>query len=194
MEHKSIGDYSSYVANQTFGAFDKDGNYVKYLDELEYFIPRDKNTFILDVGCRDGALVNELIEVGYTNTYGVDISPEISKLWLDSPNKGHLKVFDILTGIPFMDVKYDYIIMSHVMEHIYDIDNLFYILNLISKENTKIYIQLPYNTMYYKAHYLDFKDYYDFESTMRRFNYETQFISHTYDGGSKILTAIIWKK
>jgi 2-polyprenyl-3-methyl-5-hydroxy-6-metoxy-1,4-benzoquinol methylase len=80
-----------------------------------------RGTKILDVGCRDGTLLDALAAEGYTNLCGVDISPRAIKVAKD---KGH-EVYAIDVHSDDFDKvafnrEFDLVIMVHVLEHCYD--------------------------------------------------------------------------
>jgi 2-polyprenyl-3-methyl-5-hydroxy-6-metoxy-1,4-benzoquinol methylase len=80
-------------------------------------LPDDINTRILDIGCGFGQMLRELIKKGYTNTIGVDVS----EYAVDSCSKQGLNV-QIISSIHHYcvssAVKYDFILLSHVLEHL----------------------------------------------------------------------------
>ena len=94
------------------------------LAEKQYLtvLPKDKNAKILDIGFGSGWFIAACIRLGYTNIYGADFfAQEKSKKVVDSCDAIR-EVFDIKENIgDFLlkiDQKFDYIHMSHVIEHI----------------------------------------------------------------------------
>lgn len=80
-------------------------------------LPRNASASILDIGCGFGQTLNALRMAGYENSYGVDISDEsvehCSKLGLNVQ-----KIANLTHYAESNREKYDFIIMSHVLEHI----------------------------------------------------------------------------
>jgi len=80
-------------------------------------LPRQRSQKILDVGCGFGQTMNALRALGYEHVRGVDISDEsighCNKIGLDVE-----KVSDIAEYMKDHREEYDFIIMSHVLEHI----------------------------------------------------------------------------
>jgi len=77
-----------------------------------------KNVRILDVGCAGGSLLKSLGELGFANSYGIDLSENAVKA---CHARGLGNVFrrpGALTGFP--DSHFDLVIASDVLEHITD--------------------------------------------------------------------------
>jgi SAM-dependent methyltransferase len=80
-------------------------------------LPSDKRTKILDIGCGFGQTLNALKKNGYTNLKGIDISIDaIEHCRKDGLDVAHIN--DIISFCNKSKDKYDFIIMSHVLEHI----------------------------------------------------------------------------
>lgn len=130
-----------------------------YLDIL----PENKSTEILDIGCGLCDLLFQLKNLGYHNLKGIDISKEAFEIG----NKNGLDV-EIIKSIEEYacneSKKYDFIILSHVLEHI-DKNNIIPTLTIIKekllKPNGNLFIRVPNaqsNTGCYWA-YEDFTHY-----------------------------------
>jgi predicted TPR repeat methyltransferase len=106
---------STYFGNRNVSASDYDSYAVPaYLRKV---LPPDKDARILDIGCGYGQLMKSLIRMHYKNVKGIDISSEVIMTCKeDGLNVEHiteLENYSINTT-----EKYDFIIMSHVLEHI----------------------------------------------------------------------------
>jgi cyclopropane fatty-acyl-phospholipid synthase-like methyltransferase len=113
---------------------------------ITVLLPTEKTARILDIGCGLGDTLTALLKEGYVDVSGVDISIEA----VDCCNSRGLKVAKV-SGIEDVVIedggrRFDFIIMSHVLEHIKKdniIKNLHYIKeNLLSSEGG-LYIQVP---------------------------------------------------
>lgn len=103
----------------------------------------DKNNFILDIGAARGGVLNVLKHKGYHNLYAVEPSGSCVE---------HMKnheiisyqgtLYDNLDKI-FQDRKFDFIILSHVLEHIYDLELALKNISSILSKNGKVYIEVP---------------------------------------------------
>lgn len=67
-------DHEGVSAAQLPAAFQGRAPYLKAL--FRRWVPADRSTRIFDLGCGNGALLYFLKELGYTNLFGVDVSPE----------------------------------------------------------------------------------------------------------------------
>lgn len=79
-----------------------------------------KSKSILDVGCHSLILLSTLRDMGYRNVHGIDVPLFIEAFDLDTINRFNLKNCDLQNdAIPFEDNKFDIIIMSEVIEHLF---------------------------------------------------------------------------
>jgi len=86
--------------------------------EYRQFLPDDKNAAILDIGFGDGWFMAACLKLGYTNISGADFAPENKpylKGWNVRLHKIETEIGDFLAMHPG---EYDFIHMSHVIEHI----------------------------------------------------------------------------
>jgi len=98
-----------------------DPQVVRSAREVADLLPKDKNTAILDIGFGSGWFLASCLRLGYTNLSGADFGIE---------NKAHVKRWapdsitlweiekDIGSFLSDKPEKYDFIHMSHVIEHI----------------------------------------------------------------------------
>lgn len=81
-------------------------------------LPKETNATILDIGCGFGQIISALQKLGYNQVCGVDISEEAVSFCIEN----QLNVLEINDIIEFANsdnhIRYDFIIMSHVLEHI----------------------------------------------------------------------------
>ena len=79
--------------------------------QKKYFY--NKNLHILDIGCGNGYLLENLSREGYTNLYGIDL--ELSQIKLNSKVK-----YSILNSSQLYKIKqkFDVIMCFHVLEHL----------------------------------------------------------------------------
>jgi len=86
-----------------------------YLCEV---LPKDKNSLIVDFGCGFGQTLLAIREKGYTNIAGIDISLEA----IDFCEKQNLKIYKGFEDVGLSEIKNkggaDFLIASHVIEHI----------------------------------------------------------------------------
>lgn len=96
---------------------------------------------VLDIGCSDGKILKELVSLGYTKLYGVDIQ-ELSKTSFTGTSITY-RVCDIENEpLPFKD-KFDLIIVSDVLEHLFSPQTVLYDLKKSLTLTGKIVFSMP---------------------------------------------------
>jgi 2-polyprenyl-3-methyl-5-hydroxy-6-metoxy-1,4-benzoquinol methylase len=85
----------------------------KYLIKV---LPANKNSNILDIGCGFGMSLSSLKILGYKRLKGIDSSDEAIKFCIEK--ELNVEKTDIMDYCLYSKEKYDFIIMSHVLEHI----------------------------------------------------------------------------
>jgi SAM-dependent methyltransferase len=112
----------------------------QYIDPLNLA----KDAHILDVGCGPGYFLDQMKNRGYTNTFGITLSPGDIKI---CEEKGHkIKKYDI-SFFPqkdgYYDESVDFIFLRQALEHSpYPIFSLMEY-NRVLKQGSKIYIEVP---------------------------------------------------
>lgn len=107
---------------------------------------QNKNRCILDLGCGNGYLAGYLIKQGY-NAYGTDASEMgIAIAKKEYPDRFYLQ--DLSTGkLPeqLQVLKFDTIISTEVIEHLYDPEGFIDLCREILPQNGEIIISTPYH-------------------------------------------------
>lgn len=144
--------YEEYFSNQS----DKTFSLVEYLksrdyyinDYLKSFLPGDKSSAILDIGCGYGGILSALKSLGYSNFLGVDASKEAIDLLRSTDLSEHVVEFDV---VHFLEKavkegsKWDAILLIDILEH-FTKDKLVRILDLlmlILKPAGRLIIKVP---------------------------------------------------
>jgi len=111
---------------------------------LTKVLPESKSAKILDIGCGFGQTLRALLGMGYTNIYGVDISDEAVQHCRDSGLRVE-KVTDLASYMEENRQAYDFILMSHVLEHIEKTLIIPYVKAIKSmlKENGRFMVMVP---------------------------------------------------
>ena len=120
-----------------------------------------KNMSILDIGCGSGSNASILSLDGHI----VD-GITLSNTEADMAKKYMRNIFisNLEAGLPILNNTYDFILCSHVLEHIAYPQNLYKdLLNIMTNE-TKLIIALP-NVMHYKSRYKLLKGKFDYEDS-----------------------------
>jgi 2-polyprenyl-3-methyl-5-hydroxy-6-metoxy-1,4-benzoquinol methylase len=120
-------------------------NFKYILHPVISLLDENKNLCILDLGCGNGYLVNYLISLGY-NIYGTDASEKGINIARQT-NPDRFFVQDLSTGkLPaeLQNLKFDTIISTEVIEHLYDPEAFIAFCKLILKKG-EIIISTPYH-------------------------------------------------
>lgn len=112
-------------------------------EEKIHFVLKEvgKNKRVLDVGCSEGFLGEELIKKG-NKVYGIDI---VEKNLSVAKKKGLIvKKVDIDTqDLPFEDGFFDAIVLADFIEHVFDTDEVLRRCAKVLKKNGKIILTTP---------------------------------------------------
>lgn len=138
-ENEKFSDYfhSRMISADSYSSYQLPRHLIKIL-------PEDKESHILDFGCGFGQITEALIKEGYRNVSGYDIEPSA----IDYCVANKIPIIDsreFLRNTSDKKKKFDFIIISHVLEHIHKtkiIDTLEILRELLS-DNGKIYIAVP---------------------------------------------------
>lgn len=189
--------YSNNFTSGAGGLYDLDSKiYNDIIDRIELFI--NKESSILDIGCAKGGLLRTFKDRGYNNLYGIEPSEECIN---------HLKTFGIdgkclsLFEANKLNKKFDVVILTQVLKHIFDLEKMKYILqNLLNKDGI-LYVDIPDGTAYIKNnlnsyYYFDLEHINHFSNDTLRYlfnNLEIIKIDNSYfDNVSNIKAYIIY--
>ena len=153
---------SKYSNNFTIGAgglSDLDRKrYNGIIDKIEKIINKDSS--IVDIGCAKGGLLRIFQERGYNNLYGIEPSQEaIDNLKNYNIEGYNSSIFDIIDKV---NKQFNVVILSQVLEHIYDLKTIKYIIKNILKEDGILFIDVPDGTSYLRNNLASFY-YFDLE-------------------------------
>ncbi|MGB9234111.1 MAG: class I SAM-dependent methyltransferase [Terriglobales bacterium] len=104
---------------------------------------------ILDAGCATGGLLTALHEAGFSAVAGLDPSPRCAAACRE---RGFQAYAGSIFAPPAHMPKFDCIVFSHVLEHVYDIPAFFDAARALLSPGGYLYIETPDATRY--AHYL----------------------------------------
>ena len=184
---KYYSETSKYSNNFTLGAgglSDLDlKRYNDIIGRIEKFI--NKESSILDIGCAKGGLLRTFKDRGYNNLYGIESSE-------DAIN--YLKTFGIdgkclsLFNANNINKKFDVIILTQVLEHIFDLKIMKSILKKLLNKDGILYVDIPDGTSYIKNnlnsyYYFDLEHINHFSNDTLRYlfnNLETIEVNNSY--------------
>lgn len=93
-------------------------------------INESRGNKLLDVGCADGRIGKQLIDLGYS-VYGMDVSSVLIK---KAKKKGiKTKLFDAADGLPYKDEVFDFVFAGEIIEHLLDTEFIIKEINRILK-------------------------------------------------------------
>lgn len=109
----------------------------------------DSKKVVLDVGCGAGALAKKVAEKGNVID-GITISER--ELSIAKPHLREGWIWDLENGLPSQleEESYDYVICSHVLEHIAYPEKLLSDINRVLKDGGALIVALP-NVFHYKS-------------------------------------------
>lgn len=116
-----------------------------YEQRVSKYLPKDRTAAILDLGCGGGDFLYYLHSKGYTNIYGIDVSDESLVIAGKKGLSKYIAKDEIFSFVQNTDKKFDFILMQHVIEHMYTedacelVENVYKILN----KNGKLVLITP---------------------------------------------------
>jgi SAM-dependent methyltransferase len=116
----------------------------------------DKNTRILDIGCANGGLLEALRALGYVNLTGIDPAPVCAA---NTRRRGFEAHAGSLSAIPQEVQPFDFVILSHVLEHVRELHPALAGLRRLLHEGSLVYIEVPDATRYYDFIHAPFQDF-----------------------------------
>jgi SAM-dependent methyltransferase len=154
-------DFSKYVDSAVAtGGGDHPADHIR-LNEVAIYLSNQVSTTtarIADIGCANGGLLKALRLLGYRNLVGLDPSPAcVRRLCADGLNAYEFAL-PLPNGFPtrMINESFDLIVLSHVLEHIFDARALVASLLEILASDGKIYIEVPDASRYERPGYPPF--------------------------------------
>lgn len=114
------------------------------------------NASILDIGCGNGGLLMQFRELGYTNLAGIDPSKGCVRNMAQQGIKAHVGT---LSSLPAELNKVDCIVLSHVLEHLYDVRSAIHACASRLNSDGFLYIEVPDASRYTECMVAPFQDF-----------------------------------
>jgi SAM-dependent methyltransferase len=111
---------------------------------------------ILDAGCATGGLLTALRSQGFTAVAGLDPSPRCAAACRD---RGFEAYVGSIASAPAHMPKFDCVVFSHVLEHIYDIPAFFGAARRVLAPGGYLYLETPDATRYDEFLYAPFQEF-----------------------------------
>jgi len=134
---------------------------------------------ILDAGCATGGLLTAFRDQGFTAVAGLDPSPRCAAACRD---RGFEAYVGSIASAPAHMPKFDCVVFSHVLEHVYDIPAFFTAACRLLAPGGYIYVETPDATRYDNYLYAPFQEFNTehinhfsalaLENTARRFGFQ----------------------
>ena len=147
MSHKSSPSIKKqFIDNQVSAFSDNDTDGLGMINKHRIVLDMIRehaqpDSTILDIGCSDGKILFQLEEEGYHNLYGLDIQERSKQSFVGS--KIQYQACDVeREPIPF-DNKFDIIVLSDVLEHLFSPQTLLYDLKPLLSPKGKIIFSFP---------------------------------------------------
>ncbi len=138
-----------------------------------------KNSKVLELGCAKGSHGAYLIKEKSCEVYGIDVFDEVIKI---AKSKGVNAIkHDLNKLLPYGDGEFDVVLASHVLEHIYNLEQLVDECYRVLKKGGKIVAVIPnynnwrnrYLTLFGSMHrYVTGGDMRTFSSHLQQLNYD----------------------
>lgn len=146
---------SLYLSDSSFGtggltSFDLN-RYQVYVEILKRYIDVD-DAFIVDIGCGKGGLLSFLERNGFNNTAGVELD---SRLVEKAVSLGLNVKKGTASNIPVFSEYPQVICLSHLLEHLYDLQSVIQSLSNNLKEGGYVFIEVPDASNYSTARVYD---------------------------------------
>jgi 2-polyprenyl-3-methyl-5-hydroxy-6-metoxy-1,4-benzoquinol methylase len=111
---------------------------------------------ILDVGCATGGLLTALHEQGFSLVAGLDPSPRCAAACRD---RGFQAYAGFIGATPAHMPRFDCLVFSHVLEHVYDISSFFNAARRALTPGGFLYIETPDASRYQEYLYAPFQEF-----------------------------------
>ena len=112
----------------------------------------EKGKMVLDIGCGNGAVLYNLRD-RFDELHGIELIPDqaqwAKKTLIDCKNLIDIKIGNIEEGCPYPDDYFDYVVITDVVEHIFDVKKVISELVRVTTPGGKVCICTP-NIAYIK--------------------------------------------
>jgi SAM-dependent methyltransferase len=117
----------------------------------------NRQACVVDIGCANGGLLAELKERGFTNLLGIDPSPAC--VANASESHGIESMVGSFRQLPSDVGKFDLVIVSHVLEHVADLQSTVTDLTKLLQPGGVLYVEVPDASRYFECLVAPFQDF-----------------------------------
>jgi SAM-dependent methyltransferase len=137
-----LSKYEDLVISSGTGIENYDSKRLEFTaNSIKRVLP-DCSSSILDMGCANGGLLRSLKQIGYNNILGIDPS-KICNQHVTSLGINCVEGDIFSTTFTRISEKFDCIVLTHVLEHIYDLSKAIDNLSLKLNKNGILFIEVP---------------------------------------------------
>ena len=124
------------------------------LDAIAAMLPKTGHLKVLDAGCGEGHLINRLHQADSTNEYyGADVTDAALERALQRCPYAKLEKMDI-SNLNFPDSYFDAVVITEVLEHIIDYENVVRELKRVIKDGGVFIITFPNEVLWTASRFL----------------------------------------
>ena len=106
---------------------------------MKQYIKEHKKNPVLDIGCRDGHILEILEENGFTDLHGLDVV----KKYIKNPKVNYYNCDAARMDKIFTDKIFNVVILSHVLEHVIDPEVVINQIYRVLKDDGILFIEIP---------------------------------------------------
>jgi SAM-dependent methyltransferase len=149
-------DYNRYYSRNSIyestnlkglGGSNDNNRFLEISERISPFL--SENLTIVDVGCAQGGMLGVLRDKGYSRLHGIDLSEANLKALQE---RGITPWNNSICDVNNINQKFDFVILSHILEHICDLQTAASNLKKILNDNGYAYVEVP-NASKYAEYY-----------------------------------------
>jgi 2-polyprenyl-3-methyl-5-hydroxy-6-metoxy-1,4-benzoquinol methylase len=152
--------YSKYENNSTSTGGGGSPEDARRLQEMARDIAKaipDRQARLVDVGCANGGLLKELRALGYSRLCGIDPSPAcVAAVKALGSTEGFVGTLSLL---PPDAGEFDGVILSHVLEHVQDLQQAIAGIRRLTRPTGVVYVEVPDAARYTECLLAPFQDF-----------------------------------
>jgi len=127
------------------GGSNDNNKFTEIFERISSFLSEESS--IVDVGTAQGGMLNVLKEKGFSNLHGMDLSDaNLSAL----KERGIVPWRNSICNVQSVNKKFDFVILSHILEHVYDLKIAVCNIKRILNDNGYAYIEVPNASKYFE--------------------------------------------
>ena len=157
MFYARFSKYESSSTSTGGGGSPEDAQRLKEMARCIAGVIPDRQARLVDIGCANGGLLKELRNLGYTRLCGIDPSPicvEAAKKLCAAEG-----FVGTLSSLPSDVGELDGVILSHVLEHVSDLQQAVASIRRLTRPDGLVYVEVPDASRYAECLLAPFQDF-----------------------------------